>query len=390
MSNDGAKQRAIEGVEAARDELVEISRDIHEHPELAMKETRAAALIADRLEARGFAVERRAWGMETAFKARWGEGPITVAYLCEYDALPEIGHACGHNLIATTGLGGAYGLKAAVSPSEVTLLVLGSPAEEDIGGKCMMIERGAFDGVDVALMAHPAPFDIAAPPMYGVESCEVQYKGQAVHASVAPEAGINALDGLVTAYQAIAQLRQHMRRDARIHGIITYGGSAANVVPDRAEAKFLVRSLQPQYLADLKARVERCFLAGAQASGAQVEVKWAPYPYLPMNNNPSLAGAYEANARAVGRSFMEQAVDSTGSTDQGNVSWVLPAIHPTFGVGAFAINHTEAFTDVAATDSAHQAMIEVGQALAMTGVDVVLDAGLLARAKAEFGGAPPA
>jgi amidohydrolase len=271
----------------------------------------------------------------------------------------------------------------------VTLLVLGSPAEEDVGGKCMMIERGAFDGVDVALMAHPAPFDIAAPPMYGVESCEVKYKGQAVHASVAPEAGVNALDGLVTAYQAIAQLRQHMRRDARIHGIITYGGSAANVVPDRAEAKFLVRSLQPQYLADLKARVERCFLAGAQASGAQVEVKWAPYPYLPMNNNNTLAAAYEANAKAVGRSFLGQAVESTGSTDQGNVSWVVPAIHPTFNVGAFAINHTEAFTEVAATDAAHKAMIEVGQALAMTGVDIVMSPELLREAKSDFGVARP-
>jgi amidohydrolase len=386
MSVDGAKQKAIEAVETAREELVEISLDIHAHPELAMKETRAAGLIADKLEARGFAVERGAWGMETAFKARWGEGPVTVAYLCEYDALPEIGHACGHNLIATTGLGGAYGLKAAVLPSEVTVLVLGSPAEEDIGGKAIMLERGAFEGVDVALMAHPAAIDIAAPPMYGVESCEAIYKGQAVHASIAPEAGINALDGLVTAYQAIAQLRQHMRRDARIHGIITYGGSAANVVPDRAEAKFLVRALQPAYLEELKARVERCFLAGAQASGASVEVKWAPYPYLPMHNNASLADAYKENALAVGRTFPDIAVDSTGSSDQGNVSWALPAIHPTFNVGAFAINHTEAFTQVAATDSAHQSMIEVGQALAMTGVDVVLDAKLRERAKAEFSG----
>jgi len=389
MNIDDAKRKAIEAVAAARDELVEISIDIHEHPELAMKETRAAGLLGDRLEARGFAVERGAFGLETAFRARWGEGPVTIAYLCEYDALPEIGHACGHNLIATTGLGGAYGLKAAVSPAEVTVLVLGSPAEEDIGGKAIMLERGAFEGVDVALMAHPAAIDIAAPPMYGVESCEVVYKGQAVHASIAPEAGINALDGLVTAYQAIAQLRQHMRRDARIHGIITYGGSAANVVPDRAEAKFLVRALQPQYLKELKVRVERCFLAGAQASGAQVEVKWAAYPYLPMNNNSSLAAAYKENAEAVGRSFPDLAVDSTGSSDQGNVSWAVPAIHPTFNVGAFAINHTEAFTQVAATDAAHKAMIEVGQALAMTGVDLVLNPDLLKQAKAEFGGIAP-
>ena len=160
-----AKAKAMEGVAAARDELIEISLDIHSHPELAMKETRASALLADRLEARGFAVERGAFGLETAFRARWGEGPVTIAYLCEYDALPEIGHACGHNLIATAGLGGALGLKAAVSPDKVTLLVLGTPAEEDQCGKAIMLERGAFEGVDVALMAHPLAVDIAAPPM---------------------------------------------------------------------------------------------------------------------------------------------------------------------------------------------------------------------------------
>src|SRR3990170_2997484 len=289
-----AKAKAMEGVAAGGDELIEISLDIHSHPELAMKETRASKRLADCLEGRGFAVERGAFQMETAFRARWGEGPVTIAYLCEYDALPEIGHACGHNLIATAGMGGALGLKAAVSPDQVTLLVLGTPAEEDIGGKVMMIERGAFDGVDVAMRAPPSPFDIADPPMYGVEQCHVVYRGQAAHASVAPEVGVNALDGLVLAYQAIAQLRQHMRRDARVHGIITYGGSAPNVVPDRAEGTFLVRALQPAYLAELKAKVIKCFEAGAEASGAAVNIVWAPYPYMPMNNNTPLANAYKA------------------------------------------------------------------------------------------------
>src|SRR3989449_3779359 len=232
-------------VAAARDDLIEISREIHANPELALKETRAAALLAERLEGWGFAVERGAFGLETAFHARWGEGPVTVAYLCEYDALPEIGHACGHNLIATAGLGGALGLKAAVSPDAVTLIVLGTPAEEDIGGKAVMIAGGAFEGVDAALMAHPAPFDIEAPPMYGVESCEVTYKGRAAHASVAPETGINALDGLVTAYQAIAQLRQHMRRDARVAGIITYGGAAPKVVPGPCQGGVGGRARRP-------------------------------------------------------------------------------------------------------------------------------------------------
>ncbi len=383
-----AKKAAQAAVSAARDDLIDLSLDIHAHPELAMREERASGLLADRLEARGFAVERGAFGIGTAFRARWGEGPVTIAYLCEYDALPEIGHACGHNLIATAGLGGALGLKGAVSPDAVTLLVLGTPAEEAIGGKAIMIARGAFEGVDAALMAHPAPFDIDAPPMYGVESCEVTYRGRAAHASVAPETGINALDALVTAYQAVAQLRQHMRRDARVAGIITYGGSAHNVVPDRAEGSFEVRALRPAYLADLKARVVRCFEAGAQASGAQLEVKWSEGAYEPMNNNAVIAAAYKANALALGRKFLEIPVDSTGSSDMGNVSWVVPSIHPTFAIGAMGLNHTPGFTQISATEAAHEAMLQVAQALAMTGVDLVLDAELLARAQQEFRGAP--
>ncbi|MFQ5471916.1 MAG: M20 family metallopeptidase [Dehalococcoidia bacterium] len=381
---DGAKKKAIAAVEAARDDLIEVSLDIHSHPELALKEERAAKTIADSLESSGFAVERGAFDLDTAFQARWGEGPVTIAYLCEYDALPEIGHACGHNLIATAGMGGALGLKAAVSPDAVTLLVLGTPAEEDIGGKQLMLERGAFDGVDVAMMAHPAPFDIAAPPMYGVEGVHVIYHGQAAHASVAPETGVNALDGLVTAYQAIAQLRQHIRHDSRVHGIITYGGSASNVIPDRAEATFGVRALQPEYLRDLKTRVERCFQAGADAAGATVEINWDGVTYEPLNTNGPLAEAYQANAEAVGRKFLEIEVTSTGSTDMGNVSWAVPSIHPTFGIGGMAINHTSGFTGASATDAAHDAMLQVAQALAMTGVDLVQNPALLEEGKAAF------
>jgi amidohydrolase len=382
-TND-AKEQAHRGVADAADELIDVSRRIHANPELAMEERQAAALLSERLEAHGFQVERNACGLETAFRASWGEGPVTIAYLCEYDALPEIGHACGHNLIATAGLGAAYGLKAALSPSQVRLLVLGTPAEEGGGGKVIMLERGAFEGVDVALMAHPSPADIDMPPMYGVQGLEVEYRGQAAHASFAPEMGINALDGLITAYQAIAQLRQHIRRDARIHGIITYGGAAPNVVPDRAAAQFLVRALRPSYLEELKGKVQRCFEAGAAASGATVDVRWGPFPYQPMRNNTALAGAYRANAESLGRTFIDARLDSTGSSDMGNVSQALPSIHPMFGVGAMAFNHTPAFTNVCATDAAHASMVQVAQALAMTGVDVALDADLLQRAKDEF------
>ena len=382
-TND-AKEQARHGVADAADELIDVSRRIHTNPELAMEERQAAALLSERLEAHGFQVERNACGLETAFRASWGEGPVTIAYLCEYDALPEIGHACGHNLIATAGLGAAYGLKAALSPSQVRLLVLGTPAEEGGGGKAIMLERGAFEGVDVALMAHPSPVVIDMPPMYGGQGLEVEYRGQAAHASFAPEMGINALDGLITAYQAIAQLRQHIRRDARIHGIITYGGSAPNVVPDRAVGHFLVRALRPSYLEELTEKVQRCFEAGAAASGATLEVRPTERLYLPMRNNTSLAGAYRANAESVGRTFVDARLDSTGSSDMGNVSQAMPSIHPMFGVGAMAFNHTPAFTDVCATEAAHASMVQVAQALAMTGVDVVLDPDLLQRAKDEF------
>jgi amidohydrolase len=386
-SVEGAKQQARAAVREAAGELVRISREIHEHPELAFHEHHAVAQLVPFLEAHGFAVERGAYGIETAFRGEWGHGPVRMAICAEYDALPDIGHACGHNLIATAGVGAAAGLAGGLDPGEARIVLLGTPAEEMYGGKVMMIERGAFDGVDVAMMAHPMAADFAAPPMLGVAHVDVEYRGKAVHASVGPEQGINALDAVVTAYQAIAQLRQHIRRDARLHGIITHGGAAANIVPDYAAATFYVRAAQPGYLVELKKRVQGCFEAGALATGCELTADWhEALEYAPLRSNGPLAEAYRRNGEALGRRFVDIKNVSTGSTDMGNVSQVVPSIHPTFGVGQMIFNHSPEFTAAAATDAAHESMLQAAEAMAMTGIDVALDADLLRAIKADFAG----
>ncbi|HZP57193.1 MAG TPA: M20 family metallopeptidase [Dehalococcoidia bacterium] len=383
---EAAKEKARAAVDAVADELVRISHEIHAHPELALKEHHAVAQLVPFLEAHGFGeVQRGACGMETAFRGEWGHGPVTIAVCAEYDALPEIGHACGHNLIATAGVGAAVALVAALDAADARIVILGTPAEEKYGGKVVMIQRGAFEDIDVAMMAHPAGIELAEAPMYGVAHVDIEYRGRAVHASVGPEQGINALDAIVTAYQAVAQLRHHIRRDARIHGIITNGGVAANIIPDYASGTFYVRALKPAYLQELKERVRRCFEAGALATGCELTMDWhEDLEYAPMLNNRPLVEAYRENGVAVGKHFVDVRNLSTGSSDMGNVSQVVPSIHPNFSVGQPIFNHTPEFVAAAITDEAHDSMLRTAQALAMTGIDVALDPDLLARAKADF------
>jgi amidohydrolase len=384
---DAAKQRAREAVDAVSAELIRISREIHAHPELALKETRAARLLVPFLQAQGFEVQTGVYGMETAFRGEWGHGPTTIAICAEYDALPDIGHACGHNLIAGAGVGAAAALIHAIDPADARVVILGTPAEELYGGKVVMVNKGAFDDIDVAMMAHPMAVEFADPPMLGVAHVDVEYHGKAVHASVGPEQGVNALDAVVTAYQAVAQLRQHIRRDARIHGIITDGGSAANIVPHHAAATFYVRAMQPNYLRELKQRVLHCFEAGALATGCTMTMDWhADLEYAPLLNNRAMVDAYRHNGEALGKQFIDLKNASTGSTDMGNVSQVVPSIHPTFSVGQMIFNHTPEFAGAAITDVAHESMLKTAQALAMTGVDLALDPELVKHAKAEFEG----
>ncbi|MBI5283704.1 MAG: M20 family metallopeptidase [Chloroflexi bacterium] len=384
---DETKQRARAAVDAVADDLVRISREIHAHPELSFKEHHACAQLVPFLEAQGFRVQRPAYGMDTAFRGEWGHGPATIAICSEYDALPEIGHACGHNLIGTAGAGAAVALIKALDPSDARIVILGTPAEEGSGGKVVMVREGCFDDIDVAMMAHAAPVDIVDAPMFGVSHVDVEYRGKAVHASVFPEMGVNALDALVTAYQAIAQLRQHIRRDSRIHGIITHGGDAANIVPGYAKGTFYVRALKPWYLEQLKERVKHCFEAGALATGCELNIIWhEEAEYAPMLNNGPMCDAYRRNGEALGKMFIDLKDLSTGSSDMGNVSQVVPSIHPNFGVGASAFTHSPEFTAAAITDAAHAGMLQTAQALAMTAIDIALEPGLLDAIKADFAG----
>lgn len=384
--SDALKQQAAACVDAERAALLALSGKIHAHPELAYSEHRAAGWLTEYLESRGLTVERGAYGLETAFAARAGSGRPRIAVLCEYDALPGIGHACGHNIIAASGAGAGVALSALLGESGGSIVVLGTPAEEGGGGKIHMAREGCFDEVDAAMMIHPASLDLICMNVLAVSAIDVEYRGRAAHAAASPYAGINALDGLVTAYQAIAQLRQHIRPSERIHGIITDGGQAPNIVPERAAGLFFVRAQTEQRLAKLKKRVEACFHAGALASGAECHSRKVSEDYSDMWTNAPLAAAYQANLQQLGRELVDVPAELiSGSTDMGNVSKILPSIHPMVAIAPPRVAlHTQEFATYAASADGERGLVDGAKALAMTGIDVLTAAGLLDAMRAAF------
>jgi amidohydrolase len=365
-----------------------VAREIHAHPELAFEERRAAALLVSSLRAAGLPVTAPAYGLETSFETRIGARGPTVALLAEYDALPRIGHACGHNLIATASLGAGLALAALGERLPGRLRVLGTPAEEAGGGKELLARAGAFEGVDAALMVHPAGVDLATMPTLALAEVDVAYRGRAAHASAMPERGVNALDALVTAYQAIAQLRQHIRPTERIHGIFTEAGEAPNVVPQRAAGRFYVRARDAVDLDALKRRVEGCFRAGAEATGAGVEIAWRDPDYLELRTSWPLAERYQANAESLGRRFFpfdKLPTSALGTTDMGNVSHRVPAIHPMIAAAPVHCTiHAPEFTEHAGGPLGEAAVVDGAKALAMTALDFWLDPDLRDRVRACF------
>ncbi|HYC23578.1 MAG TPA: M20 family metallopeptidase [Candidatus Bathyarchaeia archaeon] len=382
------KERACARVEEERSRLVDLSLRIHGAPELQFEEHRASAWLVDYLESVGFSVERGAFGLPTAFAARLGSGHPRVAVLCEYDALPGIGHACGHNIIAAAGAGAGAALGRMVHEAGGSVVVLGTPAEEGGGGKILMAREGAFDGIDAAMMVHPAGMDLAEMHVLAVSQLEVEYHGKAAHASAFPQRGVNALDAMVTAYSAIAQLRQHIRPSERIHGIITDGGLAPNIVPERSAGIFYVRAANMRHLERLKKRVTSCFEAGALATGAELALKTVVPDYSDMDSNGPLADAYAANVERLGRKIVKSLGNDrgvSGSTDMGNVSKLVPSIHPMIAASPPGVAlHSVEFAEWTGSEDGNRAAIDGAKALAMTAVDVLCNPDLLVAARGVF------
>jgi len=368
--------------------LKEVAAFIGAHPELSHEEKQAAALLIAELEQLGFAVDRGTLGLPTAFVAEYRAtkpGPV-IALLAEYDALPEIGHACGHHLICTMALGAAAGLRAVAEETGGTIRVYGTPAEETKGAKVDMAAAGLFDDCDIALMAHPYHCYEKSGSSLAMDALQFEYYGKTAHAAANPEAGINALDAVIQLFNSVNALRQQTRSDSRIHGIIDNGGQAPNIIPDYASAKFYVRSATRAYTDELTGKVKACAEAAALATGSRLTTSNYEYAYDELRTNEALSAAFTANLLAAGIREDEIRVgNDNGSLDLGNVSLRCPAIHPYIRVVDQPFNlHTVEFRDAAQTEQAYEAMVFGATMLAFTACDVLADETLLHAIRSEF------
>jgi amidohydrolase len=375
------KAAAQEQIDAMQTDLIGLSHRIHAHPELGFEEERACTWLLETLTDAGFDVQTGVCELPTAFIARSGTGPLHLAICAEYDCLPGIGHACGHNLIAAMALGAGVAASRVADDIGLTVSVIGTPAEEGGGGKIMMLDRGAFAGVHAAMMAHPSPGDSIMPKIIASSRFTVDYWGKAAHASAYPELGINAADAMTIAQTAIGLLRQHMRPSDRIHGIITKGGDAPNIIPAHTRAEYSVRGRTVEELEELRPKIYRCFEAGALATGAQLEITGEMTPYAEMRHDADIAALYQRHAESLGRTFPDPAHESfAGSTDMGNVSLVIPSIHPMIGIDSLpAVNHQPEFTAHCITAAADKAVIDGALAMAWTAIDMAADERLTRR-----------
>ncbi len=386
MDVEKLKSSVIAGIDAQGELLGELSLKIHSNPELAFKEVKAAAWLTGYLTENGFSVEQGICGLTTAFRGSYGKGKPVIAILAEYDALPKMGHACGHNLIATSAVAAGVASKLAVDRCGGSILVIGTPGEEMYGGKVVMANRGAFNGVDTAMIAHPGVLNTATTRFLACQHLEVEFFGKPAHAAARPEAGINALEAMLQSFAAINSLRQHIKDRARIHGIITDGGEAPNIVPAHSAGKFIVRAEDDSYLDELKERVINCFSGAAKASGAKLEYRWGEVRYAPLRNNLTLARLFKRNMQVLGRKVhLFDPSNSIGSSDMGNVSQLAPSIHPLVAIApAKVLLHSPQFALAAVSEAGLRGLLDAAKALAMTVVDLVAEPGIITSIREEF------
>ena len=374
---DSVKEAARRRLEERLDRFVGLSHAVHDHPETAFEEHWSAQAVAEALEAEGFGVTSGTGDLPTAFTARAGSGDLVVAICAEYDALPEVGHACGHNIIAASAVGAGAALARVADDIGLTVVVVGTPAEEGGGGKVLLLERGGFAGVHAAMMVHPWSTERLAATCLAVSHLEVHYTGREAHASAAPSEGINALDAMTVAQVGIGLLRQQLAPGDQVHGVVTEGGSAANVIPGSVTGRFMCRAPDLEALSRLEPRVRACFEAGAVASGASLTVEPLCPVYSHMSSDPDLLRAYRHNAETLGRRFNDDDAGlprPTLSTDMANVSLALPSIHPLMAIDSDgAVNHQPAFAAACVSPSADAAVHDAALAMAWTAVDAATD-----------------
>lgn len=380
------KDIIIKELEKIKSQLYNLSDYIYNNPELGNQEFKALDKLTSFLKENNFKVETGIVNKATAFRAEYKgtkEGP-KVAFLCEYDALPAVGHGCGHNMIGTMGVGAAVALSKVLDKIGGEIVVLGTPAEECDGAKVYMAEKGVFNGVDAAMILHPSQVTSESGTSLAMDAIQFHFKGKASHAAAEPEAGINALDAVILTFNGINALRQHVTSDVRIHGIVKEGGVAANIVPDSATAQFYVRSLKREYLNEVVEKVKNVARGAALMTGATLEISNYEVSYDNMKTNKTLSEVFNNNLKLAGEPEILPAPENLGSIDMGNVSYVVPSIHPHIGIGCDAPSHSREFADATVTEYAHEALVRGAAALALSGYDVITDAALLETIKKEF------
>ena len=377
MSDWGA--RIVEAVDGMEERLRSVSREIFEHPEVKFEEMRASKLLGDELAADGFEVERGVAGLETAILAvhpAKSDGP-TVAILGEYDALPEIGHACGHNLIAAAGLGAAMALGSIKSEIPGTLIFMGTPAEEGGGGKVLMIDAGLFQNVDAAMMFHPSTDTVVDRGSLAITEVKIEFAGKPAHASGCPEKGINALDAVIQTFNGINALRQHIKDDARIHGVIRDGGAKPNIVPEHASAEFYVRALETDYRDELLKKVRGCAEGAALATGAALTWSEVGHAYKAMKPNHAMGEVFVKHLETLGEPLQPPKDNALGSTDMGDVSQIVPSIHAYVKIAEEEVaGHSREFAEASISERGQHVMLIAAKAMAMTALDILTEPGL--------------